>query len=65
VEHWLNGALVVSYELGSPELKALIQKSKFKNAKGFGDKIEGYIMLTDHINECSFRNIKILEKKIK
>ena len=62
VEHWLNGALVVSYELGSPELKALIQKSKFKNAKGFGDKIEGHIMLTDHINECSFRNIKILEK---
>lgn len=62
VEHWLNGEKVVSYELGSPELKALIQKSKFKNAEGFGDKIEGYIMLTDHYNECSYRNIKILEK---
>lgn len=62
VEHWLNGALVVSYELGSPELKALIQKSKFKKAVGFGEKIEGFIMLTDHINECAFRNIKILAK---
>ena len=62
VEHWLNGALVVSYDLGSPELKALVQKSKFKSAAGFGEKIEGFIMLTDHINECAFRNIKILEK---
>jgi hypothetical protein len=62
VEHWLNGAKVVTYELGSPELKAAIQKSKFKKAKGFGDKIEGHIMLTDHYNECFYRNVKILEK---
>jgi hypothetical protein len=62
VEHWLNGALIVKYELGSPELKAAIQKTKFKNAKAYGDKTEGHIMLTDHQDECSYRNIKILEK---
>lgn len=62
VEHWLNGALIVKYELGSPELKAAIQKTKFKNAEGYGDKINGHIMLTDHYDECSYRNIKILEK---
>lgn len=59
VEHWLNGSPVVEYELGSPELKAAIAKSKFKNAKGFGEKFEGHIMLTDHVDECSFRNVKI------
>lgn len=60
VEHWLNGVKVVEYELSSPELIAAIRKSKFKNAKGFDKKIEGHIMLTDHIDECSYRNIKIL-----
>jgi len=59
VEHWLNGAKVLSYELGSPELLEAISKSKFKNHKDFGTKIEGHIMLTDHSDECSFRNIKL------
>lgn len=60
VEHWLNGALVLSYELESGELKAAIAKSKFAKAQGYDKKVEGHIMLTDHIDECSFRNIKIL-----
>jgi hypothetical protein len=61
VEHWLNGAPVVTYELGSPELMAAIAKSKFRNAEGFGKKIDGHIMLTDHFDGCEFRNMKILE----
>lgn len=59
VEHWLNGAKVLEYTLGSPEVKAGIATSKFKNAAGFGEKIEGHIMLTDHQDECWFRNLKI------
>jgi hypothetical protein len=59
VEHWLNGAKVLSYELGSPELKAAIAASKFKAAEGFSEKISGHIMLTDHTDEVSYRNIKI------
>ena len=59
VEHWLNGSRVLEYELSSPELNAAIGQSKFKKAKGFGKKIKGHIMLTDHIDECSFKNIKI------
>ncbi len=59
VEHWLNGKMTVTYELGSPELKEAISKSKFKAAEGFGEKIPGHIMLTDHMDEVSFRNIKI------
>jgi hypothetical protein len=59
VEHWLNGKKVLTYELGSDALKAAVAKSKFKGAPGFGEKIKGHILLTDHGDECSFRNIKI------
>ena len=59
VEHWLNRVKVLEYTLGSPEVKAGIAASKFKNAAGFGEKTEGYIMLTDHQDECWFRNMKI------
>src|SRR5206468_4991183 len=58
---WLNGKKVLEYELGSAALKAAVAKSKFKNAPGFGEKIKGHIMLTDHGDECWFRNIKIRE----
>ncbi len=60
VEHWLNGAKVLEFTLGSPELMKAIENSKFANAKGFGRKTEGHIMITDHNDRCSFRNIKIL-----
>ena len=60
VEHWLNGRKVVEYELGSPELRAAIAKSKFKDVAGFGTKIPGHILLQDHGDEVAFRNIKIM-----
>lgn len=63
VEHWLNGAKVVEYELGSPELKEAISKSKFKNVHDFAEKITGPILLTEHHDAASFKNIKILELK--
>lgn len=59
VEHWLNGAKVLDYTLGSEELKAAIAKSKFKDVPGFGTKLKGHILLTDHKDEAWFRNIKI------
>jgi hypothetical protein len=59
VEHWLNGNKVLAYELGSEEVLAAVAKSKFKDVSGFGTKIKGHILLTDHKDEASFRNIKI------
>lgn len=61
VEHWLNGAQVLEYELGSEEVKAAVAKSKFKNVAGFGTRIKGHILLTDHHDEAWFRNLKIRE----
>lgn len=61
VEHWLNGAKVLEYELGSEVVRAAVANSKFKSVPGFGTKIQGHIMLTDHGDECWFRNIKIRE----
>lgn len=59
VEHWLNGRHVLTYELGSPEVQAGIAASKFRDEAGFGEKIDGHIMLTYHQDECWFRNIRI------
>jgi len=59
VEHWLNGAKVLEYELGSDTVKNAVAKSKFKNVAGFGTKIRGHILLTEHHDEASFRNVKI------
>ena len=59
VEHWLNGRKVLAYELGSPELKAAIAKSKFKDVPGFDAKLEGRLLLQDHGDEVWYRNLRI------
>ena len=59
-QHWLNGAMVLEYELGSPATLAAVQKSKFKDVPGFGTRVEGHILLTDHSDQVEYRNIKIL-----
>lgn len=60
VQHWLNGNLVLSYQFNSPALKTAIQQSKFASEPQFHQKFEGPLMLTDHIDACEFRNIKLL-----
>jgi len=58
-EHWLNGTKVLEYECGSKELLAAVQDSKFKKVENFGKKVRGHILITDHADECKFRNLKI------
>ena len=59
VEHWLNGTKVLSYELGSPALKAAIAQSKFKDVARFGTPQKGHILIQDHGDQVWFKSIRI------
>lgn len=59
VEHWLNKAKVVEYELNSPELTKLIAESKFKSWSGFAKQSSGHICFQDHGDDVWYRKIKI------
>ena len=59
VEHWLNGAKTVEFELGGEPLKAAIAKSKYTGIAKFGDKTKSPILLQDHGDQIAFRSMKV------
>ncbi len=61
IEHWLNGTKIVEYERCNQMWRALVAYSKYKVWDKFGELPEGHILLQDHGNSASFKNIKILE----
>ncbi len=63
-EHWLNGKKVMSIEFGSDDWQERFAKSKYKVHPDFA-KNAGPIVLTDHGDSVSYRNIliRVLDSK--
>ena len=60
VTHYLNGKKVLSFDRNSDLYKDTWQLSKFKNSNPpFGQVEKGHILLQEHGDEVSFKNIKI------
>ena len=61
VEHWLNHVKVVEFDRFSQIFRALVEKSKYEKWENFGQIPQGLILLQDHGDEVSFKNIKVRE----
>jgi hypothetical protein len=60
-EHWLNGARVVAFDLGTPQFDSVLTASKYKGIAGFAERRAGHIVLQDHGDEVWYRNLKLRE----
>ncbi len=59
ITFFLNGEKTVQIERGSKEWKAIVASSKYTKYPNFGELAAGHILLQDHGDDVSFRNIKI------
>ena len=63
VEHWLDNEKVLEYNRFSQVFRALVEYSKYSKWENFAQQKSGHILLQDHGDEVSFKNIKIREHK--
>jgi hypothetical protein len=62
VEHWLNGAKLLEYELWSADWEARVKASKFVEWPKYGRARRGHVAIQgDHEGALALRNIRIRE----
>ncbi|MGD1957499.1 MAG: DUF1080 domain-containing protein [Fulvivirga sp.] len=61
VSHYLNGCKLIEYNRAGQMWKALVAYSKYSKWTAFGERKSGHILLQDHGDRVSFKNIKIKE----
>jgi hypothetical protein len=59
VEHWMNGAKLLEYELWSEDWETRVKASKFAKMPGYGRAKRGHIVLQDHGDLVWYRNVKV------
>lgn len=59
VQHFLNGRKVVEYDLGSADWTTRYKASKFAGMSMYGQRKAGYLVLQDHGNVVSVRNLRV------
>jgi hypothetical protein len=59
VEHWLNDRLVVAYDWASPDVRSLIDASKFRDTPSFMSADAGAVVLQHHGEEVWYRLVRI------
>jgi hypothetical protein len=60
IKFYLEGILINDIRIGSPAWNEAIQRSKFSGLANYGLLSKGNIVLQDHGDKVSFRNIRIL-----
>lgn len=62
VQHWLNGEKIIEFDLSSDDFKDRVAGSKFNDFSNvFAKSSRGLIVLQDHQDPVSFKNIHIRE----
>ncbi|MGN0827528.1 MAG: DUF1080 domain-containing protein [Kiritimatiellia bacterium] len=64
-EHWLNGRLLVAYDVATSDFKRCVAMSKFAKEADYAVLGPGYILFQDHNDPVAYRDIRLRRLNVK